>query len=268
MSPTPTPPWKARISSAMQALGPARKAHIARRCVEDTAHAPKPGTPEFDAALKTANEVVASHLTRWKGEGVVVHEPPVWSLAEAAPVRLRAIQPNPIVAAWADDLALQPLPVDCRGLSKEQLLRLHADAVRELKTRFGFRVANIVGEHAEHLVRDALAGELCPASEASVDVLKDDKRIQVKARVVPNPRNQGFLQMGIARSWEGVTHFAIILFDSSMQPRIARLIPIDVVFEHKGRFNEHQRGYVVRATPELLFHPDSVDLMPALRQAA
>src|SRR6266511_1444897 len=80
------------------------------------------------------------------------------------------------------------------------------------------------GDYAELLVQRATGGELAPNSQKSWDVLKSDgERLQIKARVVTDPRKRGERQLSVFRSWQ-FDAAVVVLFDDEFRVwRAARL---------------------------------------------
>jgi hypothetical protein len=101
------------------------------------------------------------------------------------------------------------------------------------------------------LVQRATDGELAPNSQKSWDVVTlGGERLQVKARLVTDPRNAGERQPSPFRSWE-FDAAVIVLFADDFQVWRAVRIPVDLVKE-ASRFSEHVRGDLVIARNELL----------------
>jgi hypothetical protein len=117
------------------------------------------------------------------------------------------------------------------ALSVRQLLALSRKILAQLRAREVIRSGNApVGDYAELLV--------------------EGEHLQVKARIVTNPRVRGERQLSVFRSWDfdaGV----IILFDDEFRVwRAARVAQADL--ERAGRWVEHVRGWRVMATDTLL----------------
>src|SRR3954447_8076729 len=73
------------------------------------------------------------------------------------------------------------------------------------------------GDYAELLVQRATSGELAPNSQKSWDVLSGDgERLQVKARVVTDPRANGERQLSDFRSWD-FDAAVVVLFDDAFR---------------------------------------------------
>ena len=71
------------------------------------------------------------------------------------------------------------------------------------------------GDYAEYLVATALGGQLAPNSEKAWDVLgKDGEKLQVKARVVPDPAEPVQLKLSPFRSF-GFDSAVTVLFSAT-----------------------------------------------------
>ena len=94
--------------------------------------------------------------------------------------------------------------VDVHGFSDVDLFRLYADILAELRSRGIVRSANApAGDYGELLVKRALGGELADKAEKSWDVKTlDGKRIQVKCRLVSNPKSLGQRQLSVFRTFD------------------------------------------------------------------
>jgi hypothetical protein len=137
-------------------------------------------------------------------------------------------------------------------LNVGELLALSRRILSELRERGVIRTGNApTGDYAELLVQRATDGELAPNSQKSWDVLTPEgERLQVKARLVTDPRNAGERQLSPFRSWE-FDAAVIVLFANDFQVWRAVRIPVDLVRE-ASRFSEHVRGDLVIARNELL----------------
>lgn len=156
--------------------------------------------------------------------------------------------------------------LDLRSLSTGELLALSRAVLTELKERGVIRTGNApAGDYAELLVQVATEGELAPNSQRSWDVLTPEgERLQVKARVVTNPRAQGERQLSVFRSWDfdaGV----IVLFDDTFRVWRAVRVPVETL-QAKARYVGHVRGHRVIARDDLL--DSGEDWTARLREAA
>jgi hypothetical protein len=138
------------------------------------------------------------------------------------------------------------------GPTTGELLSLSRRILAELRERQVIRTGNApAGDYAELLVQQATGGELAPNAQSSWDVLTPArKRLQVKARVVTDPRTRSERQLSVIRSWR--FHAAVIvLFDDDFRVWRAALLPLRIIYA-AGRFREYVRGTVVFATDDLL----------------
>jgi hypothetical protein len=155
---------------------------------------------------------------------------------------------------------------DLATLSTGQLLALSRMILAELRRREVIRSGNApAGDYAELLVKVATGGELASASQKSWDVqIPDGETLQVKARVITNPRLAGERQLSVFRSWDFDAGI-IVLFDDTFHVwRAAKLAAAQL--EQSARFVEHVKGYRVMATDALLGAGE--DWTEKLRQAA
>src|SRR5437773_1504497 len=85
-----------------------------------------------------------------------------------------------------------------------ELLSCSRAILAELRRRGVIRSGNApAGDYAELLVQRATDGDLAPNSQRSWDVeTPQGERLQVKARVVTNPRITGERQLSVFRSWD------------------------------------------------------------------
>ena len=74
--------------------------------------------------------------------------------------------------------------------------------------------------------------------------------LQVKARVVTDPKVSGERQLSVFRSWE-FDAAVIVLFDDEFRVWRAARLPVKIL-EEVARFNKHVSGFRVMATDELL----------------
>jgi hypothetical protein len=119
------------------------------------------------------------------------------------------------------------------GLPTAQLFSTYRSILRELRKRDVIRTTNApTGDYAEFLVARLLGVKLAPNSEKSWDVRAQDGRtLQVKSRVVPNPRAAGERQLSPFRSF-GFDEVAIVLFDDDYRVWRAVRLPVTVAEEH------------------------------------
>jgi hypothetical protein len=140
------------------------------------------------------------------------------------------------------------------GPTVGELLALSRRILAELRRREVIKSGNApAGDYAELLVQQATGGELAPGSQKSWDVEtpgSDAAHLQVKARVVTDPKNRSERQLSFFPSWE-FDAAVIVLFDDDFRVWKAALLPVKVVKEvakHVG----HVSGWRVFATDELL----------------
>lgn len=148
--------------------------------------------------------------------------------------------------------AQRPAGIDLRQLGIGELLALSRAILAELRRRGVIRTGNApAGDYAELLVQRTTSGELAPNSQKSWDVLAGDgERLQVKARVVTDPRANGERQLSVFRSWD-FDAAVVVLFDDDFCVWRAARLPVET-FQAAARFVEHVSGYRVFATDELL----------------
>lgn len=133
-----------------------------------------------------------------------------------------------------------------------ELLALSRAILAELRNRGVIRTGNApAGDYAELLVRVATGGELAPNSQRSWDVVTPEgERLQVKARVVTNPKTVGERQLSVFRSWD-FEAAVVVLFDDTFKVWKAARLPVDTLRD-QARFVEHVSGYRIIARDELL----------------
>jgi hypothetical protein len=162
-----------------------------------------------------------------------------------------------------------PKKIDIRDtladLTTGELLALSRDILAELRRRGVIRSGNApAGDYAELLVQRATGGELAPNAQKSWDVETPEGHLQVKARVVPNPKAPGERQLSVFRSWE-FDAAVIVLFDDEFRVWRATWLPV-AVLKQAARLNEHVSGFRVMATDALLDRGE--DWTDRLRHAA
>jgi hypothetical protein len=155
---------------------------------------------------------------------------------------------------------------DLSAFSEAGLFSLYRAILSELKSRGVVRTQNApAGDYAEYLVAAALGGQMAPNSEKSWDVLDNDgEKLQVKARVVSDPVQPSQLQLSPFRSFD--FHFAVIVLLSAADYTVVRAskVPCGVV-ESAAIHRPHVNGKVLIARPQIMGHPDAIDLTAALR---
>jgi hypothetical protein len=142
--------------------------------------------------------------------------------------------------------------IDLGDLGIGELLALSRRILAELRRRGVIRSGNApAGDYAELLVQRATSGELAPNSQKSWDVVaRDGERLQVKARVVTDPRVHGERQLSVFRSWD-FDATVVVLFDDEFRVWRAARLPVETL-QAAARFVQHVSGYRVLATDELL----------------
>jgi hypothetical protein len=155
---------------------------------------------------------------------------------------------------------------DLSTLSQADLFSLYRAILSELKGRGVIRTENApAGDYAEYLVATAVGGQLAPNSENSWDAFgRNGEKLQVKARVVSDPIQPGQLQLSPFRSFE--FDFAVIVFLSAADYVVCRAskVPRHVV-ESSAVHRQHVNGRVLLTRPEIMGHPEAMDLTAALR---
>lgn len=153
-------------------------------------------------------------------------------------------------------------PVDCSAVST------YRGILRELKNRGVIRTTNApTGDYAEFLVARLLGVELAPNSEKSWDVRsRDRKTLQIKSRVITNPRAVSERQLSPFRSF-AFDEVAIVLFDDDYRLWRAVRIPVALAQE-RSTFRSHVNGHIVFAKDQLLNDPQAIDITDELRKVA
>jgi hypothetical protein len=137
-----------------------------------------------------------------------------------------------------------------------------------LRARGVVRTANApAGDYAEYLVARALGGNLAHNSEKSWDVATpDDKHLQVKCRVVFNPKTPSQRQLSPFRSFD-FDVLVVVLFDDAYVVWRALQIPVALVRE-LAVHHDHVNGSVLFATDAIARLPGVTDMTQVLRHAA
>jgi hypothetical protein len=154
------------------------------------------------------------------------------------------------------------------GLTIGELLALSRRILAELRRRGVIKSGNApAGDYAELLVQQATGGELAVQSQKSWDVRTPEpnaERLQVKARVVTNPKKRAERQLSTFRSWD-FDAAVIVLFDDEFVVWKAARVPVQVMRD-VARPDTHVGGSRVFATNELLARGD--DWTERLRKTA
>ena len=142
--------------------------------------------------------------------------------------------------------------VNLGELSIGELLALSRRILAELRTRGVIRSGNApAGDYAELLVQRATNGELAPPSQQSWDILTPEgERLQVKARVVTNPKRGGERQLSFFRSWD-FDAAVIVLFDDDFRVWKAARVPADAL-RAQARFVQYVSAERIIASDALL----------------
>jgi len=157
------------------------------------------------------------------------------------------------------------MSADLTNATTAELFATYAGVLRELLRRKIVRTANApAGDYAECLVAEAFGGQLAGNSEKSWDVVtREDRRVQVKSRVVPAPNNAGQRQLSPFRSFD-FDDLVIVLFAADYSVWRAVLLPATVA-QQAATYRAHVNGHVLFATEALLTKSHSVDLTERLR---
>lgn len=158
--------------------------------------------------------------------------------------------------------------IDLEALSTSRLFLTYRGILKELTRRGIVRTANApAGDYAEYLVAAMVEGELADNSEKSWDVMtKDGRRLQVKSRVVTDPKRAGERQLSPFRTWD-FDEAVIVLFDDDYRVWRCISLPCEIMKE-RARYRKHVNGFVARATNDLLNHPTASDYSDQLRRVA
>ena len=153
-------------------------------------------------------------------------------------------------------------------LTAVELFALSRACLRELKRRGVVRSNNApVGDLAEFLVQRVTGGALADQSQKSWDVrTPNGERLQVKARIVTDPRKSGERQLSVFRSWD-FDAALIVLFDD--EGRVWRAVRVPTATLRANAYpTPHVNGQVVYATDTLLNRPEVEDWTASLRRVA
>jgi hypothetical protein len=142
--------------------------------------------------------------------------------------------------------------VNLRELSIGELLALSRQVPAELQKRKVVRTTNApTGDYAEWLVQRATGGTLAPNSKRCWDLeTPDGMHLQIKARVVVDPRNRGQRQLSPFRSWD-FDAAVIVLFDDEFNVWRAARLPV-AELKARARFAKHVNGNLIFASEGLL----------------
>jgi hypothetical protein len=144
-------------------------------------------------------------------------------------------------------------PIDLERLSIAELLSLSRRSLQELRRRNVVRTGNApIGDYAELLVMRATgAANLEPPSNRSWDVeTPAGERLQVKARIVSDPKNPGQRQLSVFRSFT-FDAAVVVLFDDACAVWKAMYLPSAVV-EARALKAERVGGHTLYARDDLL----------------
>lgn len=181
---------------------------------------------------------------------------------------LPGLTSNPVFcAAPGAELPANGRVFDPRALPTSMLLASYQAILAELRDRGVVRTGNApAGDYAEYLVVRLLNGELPANSEKSWDVLADGRRVQVKCRVVRDPRNNGQRQLSPFRSFD-FDDVIIVLLSEDYAVWRAVSLPAEVI-KRCATYRQHVNGHVAFADDKLLDAPEASDLTAALRAVA
>ena len=151
-------------------------------------------------------------------------------------------------------------------LSTTDLLALSRCVLRELRARGVIRSGNApAGDYAEGLAQIATRGTLAGNAQKSWDILTPTgERLQVKARIVTDPKKAGERQLSVFRSWD-FDAAMIVLFDDEFSVWKAAKLPAATVQAHSRRV-EHVNGWRFNARDDILELGE--DWTPRLQAAA
>jgi hypothetical protein len=153
-------------------------------------------------------------------------------------------------------------------LTNGELLALSRRILAELRNRDVIKSGNApTGDYAELLVQQATGGELAAQSQKSWDVETPGPNVellQVKARVVTDPKKRGERQLSFFRSWDFDAAIIVLFGDDFTVWKAARL-PVEIV-EEVAKHVSHVSGWRVIATDALLARGE--DWTERLRDAA
>ena len=146
--------------------------------------------------------------------------------------------------------------MDLSACSVAELLRLHAATLAELRDRRIVRTANApAGDLAELLVVRTTGGELADNAQKSWDVFVGEGegvRLQVKARLVDDMKDNAKRQLSPIRTWD-FDFLIAVLFDEHYVVRQAARVHVDAV-KDAATWRTHVNGWVVFANQGLLRH--------------
>lgn len=152
------------------------------------------------------------------------------------------------------------------------LLAGYATTLDVLRSRGVIRTRNApAGDYGEWLVWRAFGGTREPNSTKSHDVTDArGRKLQVKARVVSERSAPGQQQTSVFRSWDFDLLVLVQLAERDYSVVRASMIPVELFDKGRAhaRWNEHERGWKVFMTTELMGHSRSVDVTTQLRQVA
>jgi hypothetical protein len=137
---------------------------------------------------------------------------------------------------------------DLGSYSREELLRLYAKVMRELRERGFVRTGNSpIGDVGEQLVAEFYGVSPIAANTAGYDcITPTGEKIQVKALWKTSPRRRNLSPI---RS-EDYDQVAAVIFDPDMQPQDLWLVPRSVVEAH-ARWSAHVNGRILTLKREV-----------------
>jgi hypothetical protein len=155
---------------------------------------------------------------------------------------------------------------DLASLSSAELLGMYGRILAELRRRKAIRTLNApAGDYAEYLVAAALGATLAPNSAKTWDLVDPaGRRVQVKARVLPNLTNRGQRQLSFFRSFD-FDELVIVLFTADYAVWRSVRLP-SATAEARSRWIEHVHGYRLVADDALL--AEAIDITAAVQAAA
>ncbi len=156
--------------------------------------------------------------------------------------------------------------VDLKNLTPKNLLRLHAQIIRELRDRGIVRSNNNpLADYTEWLVATKLGLELESKSNAGYDAIDSDGvRYEIKGRRV-TPRNPSTQLSHIRNLDKKAFDFLIaVVFDEDYEILHGIQIPHGLIAKH-ARYSDHVNAHILLIRDGILNETDVIDLRERLR---
>lgn len=151
-------------------------------------------------------------------------------------------------------------------LTPVELLRLHAQAIDELRRRDIVRTNNNpLGDYTEWLVAGEMSLQLESNSQAGHDAISNDGlRYQIKGRRVTATNRRR--QLSAIRNYSGneFDWLVAVIFGESYEVLNAYLIPHDVLGKY-GKHREHVNALIVILSGAILDDPEVQDVTHRFR---